>query len=97
MPTYVTLLNYTQQGAQHIKESPERVEKAKAAMRAAGGEMKAFYLTMGQYDAVTISEAPSDEAYATTILAVAAGGNVRTETLRAFTEEEYGRIIANLP
>ena len=97
MPTYVTLISYTQQGAQQMKESPERVEKAKAAMRAAGGEMKAFYLTMGQYDAVTISEMPSDEAYATTLLAIAARGNVRTETLRAFTEEEYGRIIANLP
>ena len=52
---------------------------------------------MGQYDAVTIGEAPSDEAYATTILAIGAAGAVRTETLRAFTEDEYRKIIAALP
>ena len=64
MPTYITLLTYTPQGIEKIKESPARLEKAKAAVKAAGGEMKAFYLTMGAYDAVAISEAPSNEAYA---------------------------------
>jgi len=59
--------------------------------------MKAFYLTLGQYDAVAISEGPSDEAYATTMLALAAAGTVRSETLRAFTEEEYRKIIAAIP
>ena len=97
MPTYVTLLSFTQQGIQNIKDGPARLDKAKAAIKAAGGEMKAFYLTMGRYDAVTISEAPSDEAYATTLLALASAGAVRTETLRAFTEDEYRKIIAALP
>jgi uncharacterized protein with GYD domain len=59
--------------------------------------MKGFYLTLGQYDAVVISEGPSDEAYATTMLALAAAGAVRSQTLRAFTEEEYHKIIAAIP
>ena len=56
--------------------------------------MKAFYLTMGQYDAVCIIEAPSDEAYTTTLLGIASAGAVRTETLRAFPEEQYRKLIA---
>lgn len=97
MPTYITLLRFTQQGIQHIKESPARLDRAKEAITAAGGELKAFYLTMGQYDAMAISDAPSDEAYARTILAIGSAGAIRTETLRAFPEEEYRRIIAALP
>ena len=96
MPTYITLLRYTQRGIENIKESPARLEKAKQAVKAAGGEMKTFYLTMGQYDAVAISEAPSDEAYTTAMLNIASAGSVRTETLRAFTEEEYRKMIASL-
>jgi uncharacterized protein with GYD domain len=97
MPTYISLLHFTQQGIEKIKESPARLDKAKAAVKAAGGEIKAYYLTMGQYDAVVISEAPSDEAYSKHILAIGAAGAVRTETLRAFTEPEYRKIIADLP
>jgi uncharacterized protein with GYD domain len=97
MPVYITLLKYTQQGIKNMKDSPARLEQAKEAIRAAGGEMHAFYLTMGQYDAVSISEAPNDEAYAATMLAIASAGAVSTETLRAFTEDEYREIIASLP
>jgi uncharacterized protein with GYD domain len=97
MPTYVTLLQFTQQGIEKIKEGPARLDRAKAAIKAAGGELQAFYLTMGQFDALVISEAPSDEAYATTILAIGAAGAVRTQTLRAFPEDEYRKIIAAVP
>jgi len=97
MPTYITLLRFTQQGMEKIKESPTRLHRAKAAVRAAGGELKAFYLTMGSYDAVVIAEAPSDEAFAATMLAIGAAGAVRTESLRAFTEDEYQKIIAAMP
>ncbi len=97
MPTYISLLRFTQQGAEKIKDSPARLERAKSAMKAAGGELKAFYLTMGRYDAVVIAQAPNDEAYAATMLAIGAAGAVRTETLRAFTEEEYRKIIAAVP
>jgi uncharacterized protein with GYD domain len=97
MATYITLIRYTQQGIQNMKESPERLEKAKAAIKAAGGELKAFYLTMGQYDAVAIGEAPNDEAHAATMLAIASAGAITTETLRAFTEDEYRKIVSALP
>jgi len=97
MPTYVTLIRWTQKGAENVKQSPARLDKVKEAIKASGGKMQAFYMTMGQYDGMTISEAPNDEAYARTILAVASAGNVHTETLRAFTEEEYRKIIAALP
>jgi uncharacterized protein with GYD domain len=97
MPTYITLFHFTQQGIEKIKESPARLDRVKEAVKAAGGELKAFYLTMGQYDGVVISEAPSDEAYTRLILAIGAAGSVRTETFRAYTEDEYRKIIAALP
>ena len=97
MPTYMTLVKFTQKGIENIKDSPLRLEKVKAAMKAAGGEMKAFYLTLGHYDMVVIGEAPNDEAYATTLLAISAAGAVRSETLRAFSEDEYKKIIAAIP
>jgi uncharacterized protein with GYD domain len=97
MPTFVSLVQWSSTGIQNVKDSPARLEKAKAAVKAAGGELKAFYMTMGQYDMVIIGEAPNEEAYARIMLAIASGGSVRTETLRAFTEDEYKKIIASLP
>lgn len=97
MPTYITLLRYTQQGTERIKESPTRLEAAKQSVRALGGEIKAFYLVMGQYDGVVISEMPDDQTATRFALATAARGYVRTETLRAYPEAEYRQIIATLP
>src|SRR3972149_11249097 len=97
MPTYVTLLRFTQKGAETIKEGPPSPDAAKGRFRAAGAELKAFYLTMGRYDAVAIIEAPNDETVAKLALATGAVGSVRTETLRAFPEEEYRKIVAALP
>ncbi len=97
MPTYITLLRYTQQGIEKIKDGPTRLEAAKQSVRALGGEIKAFYLVMGQYDAVVISEAPDDETATRFALATGARGFVRSETFRAYTEDEYRRIIAALP
>lgn len=97
MPTYVSLVRFTQKGIESIKEGAARLDRAKQAFRAAGAEMKAFYLVMGQYDAVVISEAPNDEVVARVSLGTGALGNVRTETSRAFTEDEYRKIIAALP
>ena len=97
MPTYVSLLRYTEEGIKRIKESPTRLEAAKQSVRAMGGELKAFYLVMGQYDAVVISEAPDDEAASRFALATGARGYVRTETMRAYTEDEYRQLIAALP
>jgi uncharacterized protein with GYD domain len=97
MPTYITLFQWTQKGIESVKDSPKRLDRAKEAVKAAGGRMQAFYLTMGQYDGITISEAPNDEAYAKTMLALASGGAIKTQTLRAFTEEEYRKLIGSLP
>lgn len=97
MATYITLLRFTQQGIENIKESPDRLDAAKQAFRAMGAELKEFYLVTGSYDAVIIAEAPDDETVAKLALSVSKQGNVRTETLRAFTEDEYRKIISALP
>jgi uncharacterized protein with GYD domain len=97
MPTYISLLRFTEQGVQNIKESPQRLDAAKRAFEAMGAEMKAFYLVMGQYDMVVISEGPDDETAAKLVLAIASQGAIRTETFRAFTEDEYRNLVASLP
>jgi uncharacterized protein with GYD domain len=97
MATYITLVNYTQEGIEKIKESPNRLDAAKQAFQAMGAEIKAFYLVMGRYDIVLILEAPNDETVAKVALTLGGAGAVRTETFRAFTEKEYRGIIASLP
>jgi uncharacterized protein with GYD domain len=97
MPTYISLIRYTHQGVQNIKDSPARLDEAKKAFKAMGGELKQWYLVLGQYDAVVISEGPDDETAAKLTLAIGSQGNIRTETLRAFTEDEYRKLIAALP
>ena len=97
MSTYVTLISYTEQGIKNIKDAPQRVAAAKAAVEAAGGKWLGYYLTLGQYDGLVITEAPDDETYARIILSVAGQGNIRTTTLKAFNEEETLALIAGLP
>jgi uncharacterized protein with GYD domain len=96
MPHFVTLIRYTQQGITKIKETPTQLDAVKKAAEKAGGKIHAWYLTMGQYDAVSISEFPNDEAAAKFTLSDGARGNVRTETLRAFTEDEYRKMVGGL-
>ena len=76
--------------------SPTRLDAAKEGFRKMGAELKEYYATTGQYDAVVISEAPDDETFAKVSLAIGMQGNVRTETLRAFTEDEYRGLVAAL-
>jgi uncharacterized protein with GYD domain len=97
MPTYITLARWTQKGIEHVKESPARLDTFKQAVKSAGGEVKAFYMVAGQYDMVIVSEAPNDEAIAKVALATGSKGGIRSETLRAFAEDEYRKIIASLP
>ena len=97
MPTYITLVRYTQQGIEKIKESPARLDSAKEAFKAAGAELKEFYLVQGRYDIVVVIEAPDAETVAKVMLAIGSGGAIRSETFRAFTEDEYRKIIAALP
>ena len=96
MPTYITLIHYTEQGVQTFKDLAHRIEVTKAAGEAVGAKLVGYYLTMGQYDAVAISEAPDDHAIAKLALAAGARGNVRTETMRAFTDEEALALASEL-
>jgi len=97
MATYIVLANFTQKGIENIKESAARLDANKKAFQAMGAELKEFYLVMGRYDIVVVAEGPDDETAAKLSLAIGSTGAVRTETLRAFTEDEYRKIIAALP
>ncbi len=97
MPTFIMLVNWTDQGIKALKESPARLEAAKQAFKAMGGEFKEFFLVMGDYDMVVIGECPDDETAAKLALVIGSGGAVRTKTMRAFTEDEYRKIISELP
>ena len=96
MPTYITLLNWTQKGIEKVKDAPKRLDAAKKLYKAAGAELKAFYLVLGQYDAVVLSEAPNDETATRIAMSVAKQGNVRTQTMRAFTESQYRKLVASV-
>ncbi len=97
MATYLLLSRFTQQGLQSIKDGPARLDAARQTLRGFGAEIKDFYLTLGEYDAVVVLEAPDDEAVAKASLVIGALGNVRIETLRAFTEDQYREMIGSLP
>ena len=96
MPTYISLMKYTSQGIANIKDAPDRIKAARARIEAVGGKLLSHHVTMGRYDVVTITEFPNDEAAATVLLATGARGNLSTETMRAFTEEEFAGIVGNL-
>ena len=96
MATFVTLISWTEDGIENVKESPARLDAAKAAFRAVGAEIKEFYLVLGRYDMVLIGEAPDAETAVGLALAIGSQGNVRTETMRAFTEDEYREIVDTL-
>ncbi len=97
MATFITLARYTHQGIANIKQSPARLDAYKSAAQRAGASVKSFYLTMGRYDIVIVGEAPDDETVARLTLATGSLGNVSTETLRAFTEDEFRKLVASLP
>ena len=96
MPTYIALLNWTGQGIKNVNDSPSRLDAGREAFKKLGVNLKETYLTMGRYDHVCIIEAPDDEAFATAMLTLGAQGNVKSETLKAFTEDQYRKICASI-
>jgi uncharacterized protein with GYD domain len=96
MTTYVMLATWTEQGINHVKDAPRRLDAAKQLLKDMGGEMKAFYLTMGDVDMVAIYEASDDAVAARFSLQLAMLGSVRTRTLKAFPEAAYRAIISSL-
>ena len=96
MPVYVSLINLTDQGAKSIKDDPARVRAASRIAEREGCKMLAEWSTKGPYDAIMITEAPDDETINRFLLGAARQGNIRTVTLRAFTPDEIGNILARL-
>jgi uncharacterized protein with GYD domain len=96
MATYLSLFNWTEQGIQTVKDSPKRLESTKKALNKLGGELKAFYMLQGHYDGVLIFDVPNDDALTKFLLNIGSAGNVRTTTLRAFSEEAFLKHIAAL-
>ena len=96
MPKYVVLVNWTEQGAQSVKETTRRAEQVKQMVEQMGGRMDTLLWTQGRYDLVGIMEAPDEETAAAVGLRVGRQGAVRTETLRAYDAEEMGRILSKV-
>jgi len=98
MANYVVFFGYTEQGIKNIKDSPARVESAKKTFEDMGAKVKDFYLVMGmnQYDTIFIVEAPDDEIIAQASLKVSSSGNVRTDTHRAYSKDEFEKIISRI-
>ena len=96
MPTYIAMLKWTPQGLQNIKQSPSRLDAARKGFEAAGVRMKDFYMVTGQYDMIAVVDASDDAALAKAILGATLQGSIRSETCRAFTEDEYRQIIKGL-
>lgn len=97
METYIILGSFTGEGIKNIKESPARIEAARQAVEEAGGEFTSWHLTLGRYDFVAVTEAPDAKTAAAVLLAIGAQGNVSTETLRAFTEDEFKQVVEQVP
>jgi uncharacterized protein with GYD domain len=97
MQAFITLFNFTDQGIRNVKDTAERAKAVRAAIESAGGTFVGIWWTMGQYDGVLISVAPDDETVMRILMMVGMQGNVRSTTMRAFGEEEIGKIIAGLP
>ena len=97
MSTYFILANWTEQGIKAVKTSPKRLSAAKRLAKDCGVKFKSFHMTLGQYDIIVSVEASNDEAVARFALALGSAGNVRTTTLKGFTEQEYRKIIESLP
>jgi uncharacterized protein with GYD domain len=96
MPTYVMLANFTDQGIRNIKESPKREDAFRDLCETLDARVKDVYRTMGRYDVVAIVDAPSDSAMSTILYSLGSRGNVRTETLRAFTRQETDQALAKM-
>ena len=96
MPTYIMLASYTQQGITNINDTLKRTDAAKAAAQKVGATLKESYWTLGQYDLVAIFEAPDDETMTAVGLTAGKVGNIRTQTLRAFSAADMKSILAKV-
>lgn len=93
MPEYIILCRFTEKGVKEIKNSPNRIAATKKMFEQAKGKVKSLYAVLGQYDTVGIVEAIDDEAMAQLSLQISSMGAVQVQTLRAFTEEQFMKIV----
>jgi uncharacterized protein with GYD domain len=96
MLNYVLLIDWAEQGIKNVKDTVKRAKSFEGAIEKAGGKSLGFYYTIGRYDMVAIVQAPTDEAIASVLFSLGSLGNVRTETLKAFTTDEAANIIEKL-
>ena len=96
MAEYILLINWTEQGIRKVKDSPKRLDAARKLAKSCGAKLGDFYMTIGKHDMVSHLTAPDDATVAKFVLSLAGGGNVRTTTLKAFTESEYRKVIGSL-
>ncbi len=96
MPTYIVLGNYTDQGIRGIKDSVKRTENVKQAAKQVGATLKETFWTLGQVDLVAIFEAPDDATMTAVGLSIARQGNVRMQTLRAFSAGEIQTVLGKV-
>ena len=96
MAYYVLLINWTEQGIRNVKETGNRVSAAEQLFQKHGAKLGQIFMTMGRYDYVAISEAPDDETMTKALLALGSLGNVRTETMRAYGQDELAGLLAGL-
>jgi uncharacterized protein with GYD domain len=97
MPTYISLVQFTDKGIQAAKETTRRVTDWAAKVKSMGVSVKQMYWTLGTYDQVCVFEAQDDETAASTLLAADMLGNIRTQTMRAFTASEMEKVLAKVP
>ena len=93
MPHYVLLMNWTDQGVARFRESVDRADAARSALKEKGIDLTDIYWTIGAYDLVCIAEAPDDSTLSAALLALGAQGNLRTTTLRGFSTDEFRDVI----
>lgn len=96
MPVYISLINLTDQGIRNIKDDPKRVRAAARIAEREGCKLLAEWWTMGQYDAIMVTEAPDEETINRFLLGAGRQGNIRTVTMRAFTPDEIAGVIERL-
>ncbi|HID80755.1 MAG TPA: GYD domain-containing protein [Chromatiales bacterium] len=96
MSTFVSLLNFTDQGILNIKDSPDRFNAFKAMAEQMGISVKAVYYTVGSYDMVVIVEGDNELAIAA-LLKTGSLGNIRSQTLLGFSVDDMKQIIGKMP
>src|SRR5215470_16716206 len=96
-PTYISLVKFTDKGIQDAKQTTQRLAAWAAKVQSKGVTIKQMYWTLGEYDQVCIFEAPDDETAASVLLSADILGNIRTQTMRAFSAPEMERILSKLP